>query len=66
MATWPEAKAAKDARQRRQRRHFTSDQLGRACPECGIAMPKALLDLGETTHATCGAQARHEMRGAAS
>jgi len=66
MATWPEAMAAKDARQRRQRRHYTADQLGRPCSEgCGIAMPRALLKLGITAHPTCGPQARHEM-GAAS
>lgn len=64
MATWPEARAAKDSRQRRQKRHYTADQLGKPCSEgCGIAMPLALLEQGHSSHATCGPQARHEMGG---
>ena len=63
MATWPEARAAKAERQRRQRRHYTPDQLGRLCAGgCGLRMPLALLETGATVHPTCGPQAAHEMR----
>lgn len=66
MATWPEARAAKQQRQLRERRHYTRDQLGAHCPECRIPMPLALLAAGITTHPTCGPQARYEMTGATS
>lgn len=59
MATWPEARSAKNERDRRNRRHYTPDMLGALCAAgCGLRLPLDLLALGEHTHPTCGAQAR--------
>lgn len=34
-------------------RYFTRERLGAPCRACGLAMPKALLDAGDTTHPCC-------------
>lgn len=54
MTTWPEARAAKAERQRRERRFYTRDRLGRPCPMCKLRMPVALLEAGILVHPTCG------------
>lgn len=55
MSTWREARSAKTERQRRDQQHFTTDLLStRKCVGCGRRLVKALADLGENTHATCG------------
>lgn len=50
MSTWPEARAAKEQRQQRERRHFTRDLLGPICPTCNSRVP---LVLGTNTHPAC-------------
>lgn len=52
--TWPEARAAKAERLRREQRYYTPDKLGRACPVCGTKMPTALLAARINLHPTCG------------
>lgn len=55
MSTWPEARAGKLERGRRERRHYTPDRLGPVCATCGLKVPLAL---GADTHPTCDAGAR--------
>lgn len=57
MATWAEARAAKSERQRREQRHYYSEHLGKKCPECGLRVVAVI-----GWHATCGPEARWEMR----
>lgn len=65
MPTTREVSSAKAERLRRSRRHYTRDQVGAVCTEgCGIRVPLALIEQGITSHATCGAHARHEMQSA--
>jgi hypothetical protein len=54
MATFPEARAAKTERTRRQRRHYTPDLLGVLCRYCRTRTVKPLNDAGYWTHPTCG------------
>lgn len=54
MSTWPEARAAKEERLRRERRFFTPDKRGPRCPVCGGHTSAALVaDLGTAVHPTC-------------
>lgn len=54
MATWPEARAAKAERQRRERRFYTPDMRGPRCPVCGQATDKLMVELaGTPVHPTC-------------
>ena len=63
MATWQEARRAKENRQQRQRRHFTRAMLSHLrCTDCGEKLPLVVVALGWNTHATCGPDARWEMR----
>lgn len=61
MTTWREARAARVERQRRERRHYTPDKLGKPCPACGIKVPKGL----GPYHPTCGPDVADVMRRAA-
>lgn len=54
MTTWPEARAAKAERQRRERRFYTRDLVGDQCPFCKLRMPLKLLAAGIRIHPTCG------------
>lgn len=56
MPTWPEARAAKDERLRRERRHYYPEHLGRPCPSCGLKVVKAV-----GFHPACGPEAAYEM-----
>lgn len=55
--TWPEARNAKAERQRRERRFYTRDKLGKPCPGCRKPVPRALNEAGIWWHPTCGATA---------
>lgn len=54
MTTWPEARAAKAERGRREQRHYTPDLLGLPCRYCHTKVPKALNEAGYYAHPTCG------------
>lgn len=54
MATFPEARAAKVERDRRERRYYTPDKLGGLCRFCKTKTDKVLWDLGYHAHPTCG------------
>lgn len=63
MTTWPEARAAKAERQRRERRHYQPEHLGRLCAGgCGL---KVVAAVGQAYHPTCGPDAAWLMRRAA-
>lgn len=54
VATWKEARLAKEARLRRERRYFTPDKRGPACPGCGGPTSRDLVEvLGTPLHLTC-------------
>lgn len=52
--TWPEARAAKDERLRREARYFhPGNTAKRRCPGCGGKMSQALVDVGFHAHPCC-------------
>lgn len=51
MPTFPEARAAKAERSRREARYYTRDLLGRPCPICGGRVPTVI---GVDFHPCCG------------
>lgn len=53
--------AKKAEQQRRERRHWTPDLLGRPCPACKTKVPLALTALGFTYHPCCDPASREEM-----
>lgn len=57
MGTWPEARAAKAERDRREHRHWTRDLLGRPCGVCRQRIPLVLGDVD--VHPCCDPEARH-------
>lgn len=60
MGTWPEAKAVKAERVRRERRYFTPDLLGKPCRRCQLKLPLVLGDVD--THPCCDQEAQHLIR----
>lgn len=52
--TWPEARAAKDERQRREQRYYTPDKRGPRCWVCKQwTDPVVSASTGEALHPTC-------------
>lgn len=55
-----EVDAKKRERERRERRHYYPEHLGRECadPTCTLKLPRALEAAGFAEHPACGAEAR--------
>ena len=53
MATWPEARAKKAERLRREARLYTPDRRGPACRRCGLPTVAGLTDPTNPLHPCC-------------